>query len=176
MHSISFRPVTQADFAKLRGWMEKPHWRQWWGDPEEELAYIKEMIEGRDTTRPFIFAVDGQPVGYIQVWFISDQIEAGWAEKETWLTMVPANSVGVDLSIGEAENLDKGYGSATLRAFTLDLAMQGHQTILIDPDPVNLRAVRAYEKAGYRAIPELMGKTGGSLIMQFDIEQHEKDA
>lgn len=172
-HSISFRPATHADFPMLRGWMEKPHWRQWWGDMEEELAYIKEMIEGRDTTRPYIFAVDGEPLGYIQVWFIADQIEAGWAEDEKWLTMVPANAVGVDLSIGYAERLDQGLGTAALRAFTLDLAVQGYQTILIDPDQANLRAVRCYEKAGYRALPQLLGKTGDSLIMQFDIEQHE---
>ncbi len=172
--AIAFHPVTHADLPMLRGWMEQPHWREWWGDLEEELADIGAMIEGRDTTRPYIFSVDGKPTGYIQVWFIADQIEAGWAEKEEWLTMVPAGSVGVDLSIGEAEDLDRGIGTAALRAFTLDLAVQGHQTILIDPAPENLRAVRAYEKAGFRAIPGLVGKTGGSLIMQFDIEQHEK--
>ncbi len=173
--AIAFRPVTARDLPLLRRWMEQPHWRQWWGDLAEELAYIGAMIEGRDTTRPYIFSVDGQPTGYIQVWFIADQIEAGWAEDEAWLTMVPADAVGVDLSIGETEDLDKGFGAAALRAFTLDLAVQGYQTILIDPDPENRRAVRAYEKAGYRAIPGLVGKTGDSLIMQFDIEQYEKD-
>jgi len=57
--------------------------------------------------------------------------------------------VGVDLSIGDEASLSKGYGSLALRAFVRMLREQGHDTIIIDPDPRNLRAVRAYEKAGF---------------------------
>ena len=42
----------------------------------------------------------------------------------------------------------------------------GFSQIIIDPDPNNIRAVRAYEKAGFRPIAELAGKTGDSLIMR----------
>jgi RimJ/RimL family protein N-acetyltransferase len=31
----------------------------------------------------------------------------------------------------------------------------------------NPRAIRAYEKAGFVAVPHLLGKTGESLIMHF---------
>ena len=41
--------------------------------------------------------------------------------------------------------------------------------LVIDPEPGNLRAIRAYEKAGFRPVPHLLGRTGdGVLIMQFD--------
>ena len=62
----------------------------------------------------------------------------------------PSHTVGVDLSIGDGASLSKGYGSQALRAFVRLLREQGHDTIIIDPDPQNLRAVRAYEKAGFR--------------------------
>ena len=42
----------------------------------------------------------------------------------------------------------------------------GHDTIIIDPDPQNLRAVRAYEKAGFVAVPRLRGRYDDVLIMQ----------
>ena len=46
----------------------QPHWQEWWGDVETEIRYIDDMIQGRDTTRPFIFQFDGKDLGYIQVW------------------------------------------------------------------------------------------------------------
>ena len=50
---IAFRPVGAPDYPLLRGWLSAPHVRAWWGDPEEELGFIRDMVEGRDTTRPF---------------------------------------------------------------------------------------------------------------------------
>jgi RimJ/RimL family protein N-acetyltransferase len=44
---------------------------------------------------------------------------------------------------------------------------------VIDPDPENRRAVRAYEKAGFRAIPRLVGRTGDTLIMQYELKQND---
>ena len=47
-------------------------------------------------------------------------------------------------------------------------------TIIIDPDPANVRAVRAYEKAGFVPIPELVGRTGDDvLIMQHHLKAIE---
>ena len=46
------------------------------------------------------------------------------------------------------------------------LRAQGRETIIIDPDPANLRAVRAYEKAGFRPVPALGDRTDKVLIMQ----------
>jgi aminoglycoside 6'-N-acetyltransferase len=39
----------------------------------------------------------------------------------------------------------------------------------------NRRAVRAYEKAGFRAIPRLLGRTGDALIMQYDSHKNDPD-
>ena len=80
---------------------------------------------------------------------------------------------GVDLSIAEPGLLSRGLGSAALTAFTRALYDNGHQIIIIDPDPANLRAVRAYERAGFRAVPHLLGRTGDTLIMQYDPNANE---
>ena len=80
---IEFEPVDRTHFGLLRQWLEEPHWREWWGDPETEISYIIDMVEGRDTTKPFIFNVDGAPAGYIQQWFI------GHHHCEPWITDHP---------------------------------------------------------------------------------------
>ena len=165
--AIGFRPVGAEDYALLRAWLGEPHIRAWWGDPEEELGFIRDMVEGRDTTRPFVIELDGSPVGYIQVWHIGHHQNAAWLGDHPWLAELPPDAVGVDLSIGDAARLSQGIGSAALAAFARRLLTEGHQTIVIDPDPDNARAVRAYAKAGFRPIPHLEGRTGDALIMQY---------
>jgi aminoglycoside 6'-N-acetyltransferase len=163
---IAFRPVRAADFPLLRRWLEAPHLREWWGDPDEELGFIRDMLEGRDTTRPYLILLDGAPVGYIQAWFIGHHQNADWIATHPWLAGLPVDAVGVDLSIGDPALLSRGIGSAALAAFVRDLREAGHASIVIDPDPANARAIRAYEKAGFRPVPHLVGQTGDTLIMQ----------
>jgi aminoglycoside 6'-N-acetyltransferase len=162
--------MTAGDLPLMRQWLERPHMREWWGEPDTELSYIRDMIDGHDTTRPYIFCVDDQPVGYIQYWFVGHHQNATWIADHPWLAELPADAVGVDLSIGDPDKLAQGIGSGALRTFAEQLVQQGHRTIVIDPDPSNARAVRAYEKAGFRAVPRLLGRTGDTLIMQYESE------
>ena len=166
---IGFRPVTADDYPLLERWLTAPHWREWWGEPETELGYIRDMVEGRDTTRPFVFLLDKEPAGYIQVWTIADHLEEPWLSKAPWMSRVPAESVGVDIGIGEAAKLSRGLGSTVVRLFAERLTAEGHGTILIDPDAANLRAIRAYEKAGFRKLIVSRESSGDSetLIMKF---------
>jgi hypothetical protein len=79
---ISFRSVTADDYGLLENWMQRPHWREWWGEVETELGYIRDMVEGRDTTRPYLFELDGEPAGYIQAWIIADQSQRTMARQD----------------------------------------------------------------------------------------------
>jgi aminoglycoside 6'-N-acetyltransferase len=166
----AFRPVTEADYPLLGAWLNAPHVREWWGDPEEELGLIRDMVEGRDTTRPFIIELEGAPAGYIQLWFVGHHQNAEWIALHPWLAELPSDAVGVDLSLGDPARLSQGIGSAALAAFARQVHADGHRTIVIDPDPANARAVRAYAKAGFRPVPHLEGRTGDVLIMQYHPE------
>jgi len=157
----------------LHTWLREPHIREWWGVPETELGYIVDMIEGWDSTKPYIFYVNGEPTGYIQVWFIGPHQTEEWSKENPWLMKLPSRAVGVDLSIGEESKLSKGIGSAVLRQFVGMLKAEGHTAIIIDPDPENTRAVRAYTKAGFRPVPHLEGGTQGVLIMQHESNMNE---
>ncbi len=166
---IGFAPVEQKHYPLLLAWLNAPHMREWWGDPDEELGFIRDMVEGRDTTRPFLILLDDEPAGYIQVWFLDHHQNDEWTKDNPWLLELPSGAVGVDLSIGEAGKLSTGIGSAALIAFVAYLRGLGHETIIIDPDPANARAVRAYAKAGFRPVPALEGRTGKDVL----IMQHE---
>ncbi len=163
---ITFEPVAKRHYQLLRHWLNQPHWREWWGDPETELQCIIDMAEGRDSTKPYIFHVNGTPTGYIQVWFIGPHQTEEWSKENPWLMELPSNAVGVDLSIGEEDQFSRGIGSAALRSFVDMLRAQGHTEIIIDPDPENSRAVRAYTKAGFSPVPRLATISKDALIMQ----------
>ncbi|MCK7613315.1 GNAT family N-acetyltransferase [Roseibium sediminicola] len=168
---VSFRPVTSDDLPLLADWMARPHWRAWWGEPETELGYIRDMLEGRDTTKPFIFQVDGSDSGYIQVWYVKDQQGPEVVTDYPWVVLLPKDAVGVDLSIADGKELSRGLGTKVLQAFVRKLQQDGHHRILIDPDPANLRAVKAYRKAGFREIKDLLGRTGDSLLMEHTVTE-----
>jgi RimJ/RimL family protein N-acetyltransferase len=164
---IGFRPLVAADLALLATWLEADHVRPWWGHPAEEVQKVRDMLEGRDSTRPHVLLIDGRPAGYIQVWHLDD-----WRDEETlagdpWVALLPEGAVGVDICIGERTLIDRGIGSRAVRLFSEGLAADGYATIIIDPDPANRRAVNAYARAGFRPIPTLLGKTEGVLIMRY---------
>jgi len=172
---VRFDPVTAAHMDLLEDWLKRPHWREWWGDPETELSYIRDMIEGRDTSRPFIFHIDNEPLGYIQHWFIGHHQTEEWTTDNPWLAELPSDAIGVDLSIADPDRLSKGIGSHVLRTFANGLVADGWQTIIIDPDPENKRAVRAYEKAGFRTMPELLDKASDCIIMRYESNNSEQE-
>jgi aminoglycoside 6'-N-acetyltransferase len=115
--------------------------------------------------------VDGEPAGYIQAWFVGHHQNETWIADHPWLEAFPPDAVGVDISLADEARLGRGIGSAAVRAFTLGLVARGHETVIIDPDPDNRRAVRAYARAGFRPVPALEGRTGDTLIMQFDLNE-----
>ncbi|HEU0151034.1 MAG TPA: GNAT family N-acetyltransferase, partial [Bradyrhizobium sp.] len=36
----TFRPMIAADLPLIRRWLGEAHVRQWWGDPDEQLALV----------------------------------------------------------------------------------------------------------------------------------------
>ena len=166
--TLAFEPVRLEHLPLLDRWLREPHMREWWGDPEIELGWIRDMVEDRDSTRPFLFSLDGTPLGYIQYWFIGHHQNPTWTADHPWLAELPPEAIGVDLSIGVPNKLSMGIGSMVLKAFVEKLIAEGHDTIIIDPDPDNARAVGAYRKAGFRPVPHLAGKTGDIIIMQYE--------
>lgn len=163
---IDFRRVCPEDYPRLAVWLEQEHVRTWWGEPEEELALIRASAEGEDGTQGYIALVDGTPVGYIQSWRPADYVVPEWLNEAPWLADVPPDTLGVDIFIGETAKAGRGLGPLVLQAFARRLFAEGAPRLIIDPDLDNRRAVRAYEKAGFRAYGRHAGEDGTTLLME----------
>ncbi len=141
--TIAFKPVDEDDLPLLAQWLAEPHVRQWWGDPDEELALMRSILEEDDGNEGFVVSVDGQPIGYIQSWKPTNFNTDKWLEEAPWIADVPAGSLGVDVFIGRPDLIESGIGSGIVAAFCRRLFATGARRLIIDPDAANTRVVHA---------------------------------
>jgi aminoglycoside 6'-N-acetyltransferase len=155
----AFRPMTAADLPMIRRWLATPEVVRWWGNPEEQYELVRGDLVHPDMDQ-FVVALDGHPFAYIQCYALS-----------TWnqgFGVHPTSTRGIDQFIGEADMIGRGHGSNFIREFVDDRMRQGIPRIVTDPDPVNLRAVRAYEKAGFLRERIVDTPDGPALLMVRD--------
>ncbi|WP_292271561.1 GNAT family N-acetyltransferase [Mesorhizobium sp.] len=168
--SYDFRPVTQKDLPMIARWLAESHIAEWWGDPEKEIAEIREHI-GSVSVEPLIVELGGKPIAYLQSYDPHLEDNHPYADQ-------PFGTLGIDLSIGPPDLVGIGHGSAIVRQFVAELFEEGAPRVVIDPHPGNGRAIRAYEKAGFRPIGRRHSEYGDVVLMAVDaaeIDQQEGD-
>ena len=163
--SYGFRSLTRKDLPLIARWLAEPHVAEWWGDPDEEIASIREHIDSI-SVEPLIIELDGRPIGYLQSYDPHLEDEHPYQDQ-------PFGTLGIDLSIGVPDLVGIGHGSAIIRQFVEELFAEGTPRVIIDPDPANLRAIRAYEKAGFKAFDTRTSVYGPALMMARDNEEGE---
>jgi aminoglycoside 6'-N-acetyltransferase len=158
--AYEFRPMTQADLPMVKRWLAMPHVVQWWGNTHEQFELVSGDLK-LESMDQFIVASDERPFGYIQCYDPQNWPGSGLGDH-------PAGTRGIDQFIGEPDMINRGHGSAFIRAFLEGLLAAGTPRVLTDPDPANGRAVRAYEKAGFRRSHEVDTSDGRALLMVRD--------
>jgi aminoglycoside 6'-N-acetyltransferase len=142
---LAARPLRHSDLTDIERMLSVPEVAQWYDDDPlaDQIAEMAEHIES-DYVSPFLIALNGKPIGYIQAYHANCE--------EFWTRFgVPRETFGLDMFLAEAR--ERGLGSRLTRAMIDRLfAMDGVVRVHIDPDPANARAIRAYEKAGFRRV------------------------
>ena len=157
MTAYAFRPMTVADMPMARRWLETPEVVRWWGDPDEQIALLEEDLDDPRMAM-WIVSHEGRPFAYIQ-----DYDPRAWNLHH--LADLPPGSRGIDQFIGEPDMLGRGHGSAFIRAHVDNLFAADAPAVGTDPDPANARAVRAYEKAGFRTLRETPDWEGEPVLL-----------
>src|SRR5258708_12998658 len=65
-----FRPMTTADLAMVRRWLETSEVARWWGQPDEQYALVSGDLDHPEMDQ-FIVGLAGHPFGYIQCYALS---------------------------------------------------------------------------------------------------------
>ena len=135
----SFDPT--RDLSMLAAWLRRPHVAQWWGDPEQALSAVRK----HSVATGALIEADARPVGYL-CWQTPSQEELAAAG----LGDLPGDLVDVDIMIGEPDALGRGVGPEALSQLLTRLRADGVRVVGLAAAIANRRALKAYEKAGFR--------------------------
>lgn len=148
---ISFRKLTIDDLLLMQRWLNQSFVHEFYDkDKENTLDEITKRygpkIKGEQPTNCYLVLYDNQSVAYIQSYKVNDWPEFG--------DYVKCNdeTASVDLFIGDENFMGKGFGSLMLIKFLKEKVFSGNQftSCIIGPEPENKRAIRAYEKVGFK--------------------------
>jgi RimJ/RimL family protein N-acetyltransferase len=155
----------------LHEWVQRPHVAEWWSEPRTldaiEADYLP-TIEGTSSTKAYIVNIENEPIGFIQAYVVEGSGDGWWEDERD------PGARGIDQFLADASRVNQGLGTAMIRAFLEQLFGDPAVTrVQTDPSPANRRAVRCYEKAGFKAIGEVSTPDGPALLMRCDRSDHE---
>lgn len=156
---ITFVPFADAHAPLMHDWLRRPHVAEWWSEPPTLDEIVEEYVTLHEVD-PYVVQLDGRPVGFIQS-YVAATAGDGW-----WTDVTDPGVVGIDQFIGEPDAIGRGVGTAMVRAFVERLLASPSVTMVqVDPSPANARAIRCYEKAGFRAEGVVETPDGPALYM-----------
>ncbi|MCU7372390.1 GNAT family N-acetyltransferase [Paucibacter sp. O1-1] len=170
-HGVVLRPMTEHDVPLIHRWLQAPHLAEWWGDAgftlAETQAGYSPAVMAVDQVTPYIAMRGGRAIGFAQSYLAMGSGD-GW-----WDFVTDPGVRGIDQFLAHSEDLGQGLGTQMVEAL-VELLFRDPAVTLIqtDPDPGNHRAIRCYEKAGFRAVEIVTTPDGPALYMVRERKAH----
>jgi aminoglycoside 6'-N-acetyltransferase len=128
---VTLRPTAPEDRAALKAIRDEPEVIRWWG------AQAPEWPGDDETVEEWTVELDGEIVGFIQ---LAEEPDEDYRHAD------------VDILLATRVH-GQGLGSDAMRAITRHLIEdRGHHRITLTTWPHNARAIRVYEKVGFRQV------------------------
>jgi aminoglycoside 6'-N-acetyltransferase len=130
---LRLEPLSPEDAERLRELRRTPEVARWWDPPPDDWP----LAEEQGVDEKLTITVDGEVAGFVQVFEESDP-DARYAD--------------VDIFLGP-DHQDRGLGTEAMRTVVRRLIEErGHHRITLTTSPANKRAIRVYEKLGFRRV------------------------
>ena len=134
---VTLRPLRPEDEADLVAIIGAPENREWWPGYDEERARREYFVEPDDDTTVYVIEHEGAVVGMIQSYEDDDP---------------DYRHAGMDITLAPTAT-DRGLGTDAVRTLARHLfEHDGHHRLIIDPAAANARAIRCYQKVGFRPV------------------------
>jgi len=157
---ITLRDATLADLPLLQRWDEEPHVVE--SDPNDDWHWETELAKTPAWREQLVAEVDGRAIGFVQIIDPAREESHYWGDCATDLA-------AIDIWIGEADALGQGYGSVIMQqAIDRCFADLRVRAILIDPLASNTRAIRFYERFGFRFVERRWFGADDCHVMRLD--------
>jgi aminoglycoside 6'-N-acetyltransferase len=170
----------QADYDLISRWRSEPHVHEWWDPddppltPEGAVQQYGPRVRGEEPTTACIVELEGLPIGYLQFYRWRP-----WAEAEEELDIgADPDTFGIDLFIGDPELIGRGIGARLVELACRHIETNlGASWIALTTEIANERAQRAYEKAGFVKVREVLDTDtrGGERVRCWLMERRQAD-
>jgi aminoglycoside 6'-N-acetyltransferase len=133
---VTIRPGAEDDVDALLGVLAEPAVARWWGEPESREEVL-EKLTASDEVALLVVETAGEVAGGVE-----------YHEEPT----PEYRHAGIDVYLA-GRFQGQGLGAEVVRLLARFLFdVRGHHRLTIDPAVDNVRAVRAYEKVGFRPV------------------------
>lgn len=133
--TVTLRPVTPDDVPRLAEILAEPEVAQWWPGYDEARARA-ELVDSAEIVA-FAIEVAGEMIG-------SAQYHEEPARNYRYAT--------IDVFLDPRWH-GKGLGTDTIRTLARHLVYdKGHHRLAIDPPADNIKAIRAYQRVGFKPV------------------------
>jgi aminoglycoside 6'-N-acetyltransferase len=167
------------DYRLLVRWRAEPHVHEWW-DPDEPPPSFDEVVaqygprvRGDDPTTACIIEHRGRPIGYIQFYRWR-----AWPDAEEDLDVgADLDTFGLDIMIGEPSVVGSGLGARAVDVLCVYIEQHERPSwIAVTPEASNVRAHRAYEKAGFEKTRQVLelDTRDGQRVMSWLMERRRE--
>ena len=132
---VTLRPLETEDAPRLAAIAAEPEVARWWLGLTE--GDILELAGPGDDVVAFVIELDGELIGLVQA---GEELDPDYRH------------ASIDLFLGTAWQ-GQGLGLDTVRTLARWLFEErGHHRITIDPAVANERAIRTYERVGFKRV------------------------
>ncbi len=131
---LTLRPVRPEDEPTLTEIFRDPEVAKWWGDPAGAVSDALELSDGQSS---FVVEDPAGLIGFIQCFEEGDPMY---------------RHAHIDIALGSSAQ-GKGHGPEAIRVLARHLIeKRGHHRLTIDPAAHNTRAIKAYERVGFKPV------------------------
>lgn len=179
--SIRLMRDDDRDHAQLASWLSDPRVLEWYEgrDRPFDLDRVREMYSplalADEGVWPCIVLESNAPIGYLQFFPIAPFAR----EYEIGPDVDCSRMWAVDLFIGDPERWGRGVGTMALSMLVAHLFVARRaERVFVDPRVGNDRAIRSFEKVGFRRRKVLAGhelhegRTWDCWLMELDALDH----
>ncbi|SDD35084.1 aminoglycoside 6'-N-acetyltransferase [Terribacillus halophilus] len=144
------QPLVSSDVSHLVKWLSDPDVLNFYegrDNPFDSQKVREVFFDPADSAQKCIFFYEDKPIGYVQYYDLDND------EKEEFGYESTQQIYGMDQFIGETAYWNRGIGTLLVQTMTRFLIEEKQADIVVmDPQAWNERALRCYEKCGFRKV------------------------
>ena len=150
-NDLQVRTLVDKDKTLLANWLSNPEVLQYYEGRDNPFSVEKveqEFFEGDEDVARCLVEFNEKPIGYLQFYEVPEDERKIYDYDDSEEVIY-----GMDQFIGESGYWNQGIGTQLVRlVVTYLMRDKGADRIVMDPQIQNERAIRCYEKCGFRKV------------------------